>query len=508
MRAAVWPRRFVHRSEPPIARRSTRAVTRRLVWLVGLASTALACVSPSGVRYRALSEDLHRGPAPAERTLDSGARLFTGEATLDRRRLVEAVLARNPSLEVARQAYRAALARYPQASGLDDPMLGMGVAPLSFGSNRVDGAGRVDLSQRLPFPGKRRLRGEAALAEAEAVGRDLESMRLELATLASKLFDDWTLAARALAINREHATLLGELHRVALARYAAGEDSKPSVLKAELALSRTMVEQGELESEARIVAEQMNALLHRPTGLPIPPAPPSAGHAARLTDFGPDDTVDEIEPGSDDGELRTDVGAADAIEGARRQELDPKLLDEALVARPELAAAAAREQAAQSRVDLAVREFLPDFTVIGAYDRLWQESPLAPYVGVQLNVPLQLGRRRAALDESRAELEGSRQRRLALEDDVRLAVESASLRLAQARRAERLVRDRLLPAAGEQVAATRTAYASGGSSFFDLLDALRELHELELEHETNLARIAQRRADLDRALGRMPGLTW
>lgn len=490
MRAVLWPRRTVHRSEHRIARRSIRSGVGRLAWLVGLASVALACATPSGLRYRALSDDLRSGPSPAERSLDTGAGLFAGQTTLDRRRLVAAVLERNPSLEVARQAYRAALARYPQASGLDDPMLGLGVAPLSFGSSRVHAAGRVDLSQRVPFPGKRRLRGEAALAEAEAVGRDLESMRLELATLASKLFDDWTLAARARAINREHATLLGELHRVALARYAAGEDSKPSVLKAELALSRAMVEQDELESEARVVAEQMNALLHRAAGLPIPPAPPSAGHQARLADLG------------------SDAETGDEHDDARGGGVDAKLLDEALAARPELAAAAAREQAAHARVDLAVREFMPDFTVIGAYDRLWQESPLAPYVGVQLNVPLQLGRRRAALDESRAELEGTRQRRLALEDDVRLAVESAALRLDQARRAERLVRDRLLPAAGEQVAATRTAYASGGSSFFDLLDALRELHELELEHETTLARIAQRRAELDRALGRMPGLTW
>ncbi|MBK7951408.1 MAG: TolC family protein [Deltaproteobacteria bacterium] len=506
MRAAVRPRPPVHRSSPCTTRRPkhpsrpNRPRPDRLAGLLALASAALACVSPSGARYRSLSEDLRSSPSAAEHTLDSGARLFAGEPILDRRRLVAAVLERNPSLAVARQAYRAALARYPQASGLDDPMLGMGVAPLSFGSRRVDRAGRVDLSQRLPFPGKRRLRGEAALAEAEAVGRDLESMRLELATLASKLFDDWTLAARALEINREHATLLGELHRVALARYAAGEDSKPSVLKAELACSRAMVEQSELESEARVVAEQINALLHRAAGLSIPAAPPSSGHAARLAELGSDDeAVDGNAPVHADGDF---IGAA------RGGGIDAKLLDEALAARPELAAAAAREQAAHARVDLAVREFLPDFTVMGAYDRLWQESPLVPYVGVQLNVPLQLGRRRAALEESRAELEGSRQRRLALEDDVRLAVESAGLRLAQARRAERLVRDRLLPAASEQVSATRSAYASGGSRFFDLIDALRELHELELEHETTLARIAQRRAELDRALGRMPGLSW
>jgi outer membrane protein TolC len=445
----------------------------RIACLLGLASLAMACQSPASVRYRALSDEFRNPRPPPDRSLDSGTNLFVGDAALDRRRLIAAVIERNPNLEVARQAFRAALARYPQATSLDDPMLGMGIAPLSFGARQVHPAGRVDLSQRLPFPGKRRLRGEAALAEAEAVGRDLESTRLELATLTSQLFDDWTLAARALEINEEHTLLLDELHRIALARYASGVDTKKSVLKAEMALSRAHYERSELESSARIVAEQINALLHRSPDLPLP-APPSAQHLADLP----------ADPAED-------------------------LIDEALGARPELAAAGARESAALARVDLAVREFLPDFTLMGAYDRLWQERALVPFVGVQLNVPLALGRRRAALDESRAELERTRHRRLSLEDDVRLAVQSAGVRLAQARRSELLVRDRLLPAASEQLAAARSAYASGASAnALELLDALRELHELELDHETALAAISQRRAELDRALGRMPGLTW
>ena len=123
-------------------------------------------------------------------------------------------------------------------------------------------------------------------------------------------------------------------------------------------------------------------------------------------------------------------------------------------------------------------------------------------------MPLQLGRRRAALEESQADFEGTRQRRVAVEDDVRLAVQSASVLLEQARQAEQLVRDRLLPAAAEQVTAARSAYTAGRSTFLVLIDALRELHEIELGHQESLAQIGRRRAELDRALGRIPGLTW
>jgi cobalt-zinc-cadmium efflux system outer membrane protein len=445
---------------------------RRSACLLGLAGAALACQTPASVRHRMLAEDFRRSDPAIQRASEADAALFADRERLDRRTLVAAVLERNPNLEVARQAWRAAIARYPQVTSLDDPMLGVGVAPLSFGSNAVDPGARFDLSQRLPFPGKRRLRGEAALAEAEAAGQDLETLRLELAALACQLFDDLVLVARALEINTIHAALLGEAQRTALARYAAGEDEKQSVLQAELATTRALYERIELENQSVLVAQQINTLLHRPADRPLP-APPDA----IVLPEGPSDPVED-------------------------------LVARALAERPELGAAQALARAAEARVDLAAREFLPDFTLVGAYDRVWQETALQPFVGLQLNVPLALGRRRAALEESRAELAGREHRRSALEDDVRLAVESAALRLAQARHAEELVRDRLLPAAGEQVDAARTAYAAGRGGFPTLIDALRERHEIELGHQQARAQIAQRRAELDRALGRIPGLEW
>jgi len=431
-----------------------------------------ACQTPSSLRYRNLTNDLRSPDTYAPRSLESGRAVFADHETLDRRSLVESVLERNPNIAVARQARRAAIARYPQATSLDDPMLGIGAAPLSFGSHQVDAASRFELSQRFPFPGKRRLRGEAALSEAEASGEDLETLRLELATLACQLFDDYTFAARALEINEEHTTLVDESRRTALARYAAGQDSKQGVLQAEMAVAQASYERTELESEASLIVRRINALLHRPADGPLPAAP-----AALVLPDGPADPVET-------------------------------LVEKALAERPELGAASARTDAAQARVALAAREFLPDFTLIGAYDRLWQESDLQPFVGVQLNIPLSVGRRKAALEESRAELEGTQHRRLALEDDVRLAVESAALRLDQARKAELLVRDRMLPAAAEQIEAARSAYASGVSSFLVLIDALREYHEIELGLQQAIAQIGRARAELDRALGRIPGLTW
>lgn len=464
-----------------------------LALLFGPLMFVVACASPEGARYRALAESLESRRtdvalpvartrsarrASSDETLARGAALFAGADVLERARLVEAVLERNPNLEAAHAGIRAALARYPQVTALDDPMLGVGVAPLSFGARSVHAAGRIDLAQRLPFPGKRRLAGEAALSEAEAAIADLASLRLELATLASKLFDDALLAVRALEINAAHTALLDELHQTALARYAAGQDSKQSVLQAEMAKTRALVERSDLESAALLTTERINALLHRAPALPLPPLAPSHASTGSGHDLPPN--------------------------AAAPPDSSEAVIAEALDARPELAAADARENAAHARVSLAARALYPDFTVIGAYDRLWQERALAPFVGVQMNLPIQLGRRRAALDESRADLERTRHRRLALEDEVRLAARRALLRLDQAKRTETILRDRLLPAASEQANAARSGYATGTASFGVLVDALRDLHEVELDHAQAIATLSQRSAELDRALGRLP----
>jgi outer membrane protein TolC len=428
---------------------------------------ATACTTATSTRYRTLSEDWH-SKAPAS-TVDSGVQLFEGTVHLERRELVALVLERNPSVHSARYAWRAALERYPQVTALDDPMLGVGVAPRSIGSSTVDDAPKFDLSQKLPFPGKLRLRGEAAMAEAEAASHDFEAVRLRLATMASLLFDDYYLAARSLEINLEHVGLLEEFKGIAASRYEAGEASQQDPIQAEVELTHALHREVVLETARRVTAEQLNALLHRPPRSTLPPPP-----------------------------LRIPV-PADAPDPAEA------LIDQALVDKPELAAAVARVGAEESRLGLARREYFPDVTVTGSYNRLWQDEDLQPFVGIQFNVPLQLGRRRAAVAEAEARLEGARSHRLAVEDDVRLAVQVGVDRLAEARHIEQLYRDRLVPAARDQVAAARSGFETGRNSFLALIDAERNLLNVQLGYEEALANFGRRRAELDRARGRIPG---
>jgi outer membrane protein TolC len=427
-----------------------------------LASILSGCAGPGlATRERALATRL-AATAPASGPVRDEDP-FRGRASLERSALIGEALRRNPGLAAARSAWRAALARHPQEIAFDDPMVEAMVGPDSFGSDEVDTGYRVELAQPLPFWGKRGMRGAMALAEAEAAAQEFEQERLRLAAAASLLFDAYYLAARGHELNARHLELVGELAEVALARYESGSASQQDALLAESEQNDLLHREVLLATARRRAAERINALLHRRPEQPLPP-PPAA----------------------------LDVPAPLALDAAA-------LTEQALAHSPMLRAARARVEGREQAVALARREYFPDFTVSGAYDRFWQEEPLQPAIGLALNVPLQLGRRAGALEQARAELEGARSDALRAEDEVRLAVANGVDRLREAHHLADLARDRMLPVARDRLAASRAAFESGQGSFLELIDAERALRSAELGYEEAVVGLWRRHAELGRA---------
>lgn len=447
------------------------AVRRRAAALVLAAVTAPACAG-GGARYQHLREELARSEfAPAAQNDD----LFRGVSALEREALVRAVLQRNPTLRSAQAAWRAALARWPQETSLADPMLGVGLGPRSFTTSDVRDAWRTDVSQQIPFPGKLSLRGDVALGEADAAAGDFDAARLDLAAMASALFDDYALAARALAVEEHHVTILEELERSAAARYESGVAAFSEPVQAAAELAHRRHDRVRYDTALRTTVQQMNLLLQRAPDLPLPPPPA--------------DLVPLTAPGEADSESS-----------------DPALVTQALAARPELRAARARVAAAEATVALAEREYFPDFTVLAAYDAFWQERPLQPSVGVQMNIPLRRERRAAAVEEAEAKLARTRSDEQAATAQVQFSVENARERLREARHVLHLQETQILPAARDFVEAARIALETGGGSFQTAIEAERGLRTAELDYETSKADVSRRSAELARALGRIPGL--
>jgi len=438
--------------------------------LLFLLVATTACATATYTRYHEQTEDWQRAEAAAP-PADVGDHLFEGASPFNRAELIRRVLERNPTVRAARYAWRAALARYPQLTALDDPMFSYDLRPRSIGSDEVHTANDFGVSQAIPFPGKLALRGEAALAEAESAQSDVEAERVQLAALASRLFDEYWLTERALETNAQHAALLDDAHRATLSRYAAGSGSQQDVLAAETEQGMLSHQERELAANRRIVVERLNLLLHRAPELSLPPPPREIESGASSHDF-------------------------DA----------PALIARALEGRPELRGLAAMVRAREAELGLARREFLPDFKVRGGYETSWQEDPLKPVVGVELNVPLQLGRRRAALEEADARLSREQSRVRALEDRIRFEVTSAVERLRESQHLLEISQQRRLPPARDRVVGARAAFVSGQMTFLEFVDAERSLLAAEQAEFEVRAGVSVRRAALARALGEVPGL--
>ena len=109
--------------------------------LAGSSDTGLALEESQPGRHDAVPAD-----EPLD-TLDD-----QGELSVDQ--LVAEVLTRNPSLEAASAAWRAAVERYPQAISFDDAVFAAMIGPGGVGMDN-GGGWMVQASQEIPWSGKR-----------------------------------------------------------------------------------------------------------------------------------------------------------------------------------------------------------------------------------------------------------------------------------------------------------------------------------------------------------------
>lgn len=428
---------------------------------------ALAGCAATSPRYdHALGELRRDDRARADASAPIAA--LSRAPVLDRRMLIDAALATNRELEAMRQAWRAAVVEVPAAGALEDPMLDYAVAPLSIGSADARFGQRVELTQKLPFPGKRRLAADAAVAEAEAMRGDYESTRLMIAELASQLFDDAYLNARALDVNDHHRKLVEQMKKVAEARVASGRGSTQDALQAEVELGHLEHDRLMLETEGIAITARINGMLHRDPTAALPP-PPS-----------------ELE-------LPVEPPTLASIEQA------------AVAARPQKLAAEARVRASEANVASAERAYYPDLELMASYDSMWDLPEHRWMVGVGIEVPIQRGKRSAEVDAANARVAQARANVDRAVDEIRVDVTRAHRELVEALHVAHLYDARLLPAARAQVDAALAGFTSGTNDFPAVIQAQRGLREVELAAFRARADAWRMQAMLDRAVGRITG---
>jgi outer membrane protein TolC len=393
-----------------------------------------------------------------------------GEGELSVEAVVGQVLARNPSLAQMAAAWQAARARYPQITSLEDPMFEGTIGPGTIAPDDpgIRFAYRLEVSQKLPYPGKRQLRGDTALAEASAASHDAEDMRLQLVENARDAFYDYYLAERALDVNGENLRLLEQYRDDLARRYERNLTPLEDVAQARVEVGREQDRRLGLVEARQIAVARINTLMHLPPDSPLPPPP------RRLA---PTDGLPEA------ADLR-------ALAVARR---------------PDLKALADRLAAEKASLALARKEFYPDFEPFFMYDRFMGNMPdnrdLAAMLGVRVNLPVYRAKRCAAVAEAEARI-AQRQAELAKQtDQVHFQVQEAYEKVRRSEQAVGLYERTVLPAARENVEATASAYEARRVPFLRLIEARRSLVMLLDRYHEAVADSFRRRAALERVVG-------
>ncbi len=432
--------------------------------------------APSDARPRPAVVPVAHGEVPApdtppQRTGPPTSHPLEGLTTLTDDDVVGVVLARNPTLDQMRATAAAVAARYPQVTSLDDPNFTFWTAPGSAGSPNVNYASRVEVSQKLFFPGKRGLKGAVVRAETSAAVADVDAARLELAEAAVSALADYYLAEKAREVVAENLDLLRQFHKTASDRYKVGQGPQQDVLQAEVEIARQEERLVGLRRARAVAVARLNTLMHLPPDDLLPP------------------------PGDVRATFRTPDVAA--------------LRDRAVATRPDVQAVIARVSAEEATLALAQKEYNPDVEVMAAYDGFWQgmDRPLQWQVGARVNLPVRYARRGGTVEEARAKVAQRRAELARLVDRINFEVQEAVEQFRESAEVVRLYEEKTLKAAEANVKEAQAGYAAGKTPFLNLVEAQRSRVMLRDRYYEVIAEAARRRAALERAVGGSGPLT-
>jgi len=374
----------------------------------------------------------------------------------------------NPQIQAARHSVDAARQVPSQVSTLPDPQAVL--QHVSVGSPRpFAGYTNSDfaylglgLSQDIPYPGKLRLRGEIARKDADVAQQRYESVRRSIQSQLKSAYVQLSYLTKRIAILISDGELLRQVEQAAEARYRSGMGSQQEVLQAQIERTKLLREITMNQLEAGKAQAALKQLLNRSQSAP-------------------------------------DIEAEPLSETPAAQTYD-ELLNAAKANNPEIAGA--KEMIARQglQVDLAKKDFYPDFNL----QYMWQRTDPAQFrayymLTLGVRIPIYRSRRQqpelaqAQADQNRARSESEMQTQ-----QIAFALRKEFLTQEKSAELLKIYREGLIPQAHAELQAGMAAYQSNRqdfqallASFLDVLKLDAEYWQTLAEHETAWARIEE-----------------
>lgn len=384
--------------------------------------------------------------------------------------LLHEAQARNPELRAAKEAWRAAKLRVPQASALPDPTVGYAIMGPMLETRLGPQKNIFDAEQMVPFPGKLWKRHQMAAAEANAAKAQMEAAKRNIIVELSEVYYDLHATDATISTVEELHEILKRLESIAQARYGAQGGSQRDVAKAQAELSGTEETLLTMRQRRQSLAARLNALLdrdpHAPVGRTVKPKLPTVSA-----------TVEQ-------------------------------LLDIAKQHRPELQEASAMVKRDRHANTLAKLEYIPDVSVGFQYNQIGAGMTTDPddgrdawMVPLKINIPLWQNRLIPAVLEARRNLKASQARAAQEENTAEYEVKDAYYRFTSAKQIVELYRNALIPEAELAFHSDQAGYEAGRTDVLNLIDSERVYLNARVAYYQALAEALKSYAALERALG-------
>lgn len=420
------------------------------VWLLLVAGL------PAGLRAAPQAEP---GPTEKQEAMGGG----NGAAATPLAALLEEARRNDPKIRAAEEAARGAGYVAPRVSTLPDPTFTL--QHFSVGSPRpFAGFTNSDFayigfgaSQELPYPGKRRLRAEVANREVGVLEERVEVIRRAEIEKLKDAYYRLAYLQQALGVLEHHDAVVREVIEFAEARYRAGQGNQQDVLKAQLQRTKILYEISMNQQAAGEAQAEVKQILRRPQ--------------------------------------ESDDIVAEPLVMTPLQQSAASLLGRVKEGSAEVRERAAMIRKGQAEVDIAQKEFRPDFGLGYMYQHT--SSNFRDYYMATFDVKFPRRKpREAALAEAKVNVERARLEEDAQMQEAAAEVQKQLVALRTSEEQARLYREGLIPQSQASFQTGMAAYQTGGADFETLLSSLLDVQNMELayqqtllEHERALARI-------------------
>jgi len=386
--------------------------------------------------------------------------------------LIEEALQNNPEILASKKRWEVFKEKIPQARALPDPMFGFGIVslPTNFSFRDEDMTMKeLSVSQMFPFYGKRRLMGEMAEKEAEAVFKEIQERTNRIIKEVKATYFELSYNYRSTEITQRNKEILESFVKIAETQYALGMGIQQDVLKAHVEVSKMVDDLIMLGQKRRALEAKLNALLNRSPEV-------SVGEPAEVIFKKLPYAIDELQ--------KMAVEINPTLQGMK------KMIE-------------AKEKA----YELAKREYYPDLTLKFAYGQrdngpeMKRRDMLTGMM--EINIPIfYKSKQERKVAETKADIQVIEAQYRAMKNEILFMITDMGSMIQRVERQLELYKTGIIPQASLQINSAMSGYRVGKADFMTLLDSRMTLYRYELEYHQALTEYHKNVTSLEAVVGR------